>query len=254
MPKVHDAIGDRNEFVCEPSNNYRDNCSDPGWKGRRKGENLALAAFQYVLKRTLKDDAGKVTGYEYYKVPWEAHHMLSVSCVNNLDGLDSDQKQAVRRCCDATTWNINNSDNLIALPLFGHTIKWYAIDCNEEAPGWANWPQHDWDHNSTKGYCNDVRDEILEFYRKLEKKSNEHEIEKRSIASNLKTMETRWRGLIKKRGSKGRGTHEEWKNKGEGWYKPFSMADDGNETYRPPLRIDNKTDKLIKLLEEWSPS
>ena len=246
----HNALTNMTNFICEPSSTYRNNCSDPGWKGKKKGGTLTLAEFPYVLEKTQEDSSGKDRRIPY-PVPWEAHHILSVSCVSNLDGLSSEQKDSVRRCCQVTTWDINDKDNLIALPLFGHTIKWYAIDDNDDAPGWENMPQHDWDHNSKKGYCHDVKTDLQKFYKTLEKGANGHKLNPKSIAADLNRRQTRFRTKIKERGQKGEGTHKEWQGEKNSWYKPFSMAANGCESVRPPARVKAKKDKLIKLLKLW---
>ena len=241
MSDKHNPIGNKNQFVCEPDDKYRDNCEKPGWKGKKKGGMLSADEFAFAGKKTSKED-GIV---KYYKVPHEAHHILSVSCVNNLEGLSEPQKNIVRRCCHETDWNINNKDNLIPLPLFGHSLKWYVIDGNTDSPGWADWPQHDWDHNSTKGYCADVKKAVLNFYETLELQGEGHTATAKSIQNDLVDMQTDWRTEITERGQ---GTHDAWVNKPDTWYYPFSMAKGSNATYRPKLRIENKIAKLKKLL------
>ena len=249
MSDKHDPIGKKTNFVPEPDDKYRGNCGDPGWKGKTKGSDASTGAFAFIQKKTFKDDKGKET-VKPYDVRHEAHHILSVSCVNTYGDLDSDQRKAVERCCHETDWNINNANNLIALPLFGHTLKWYVIDENtDDPPGWADLPQHDWDHNSKNGYCADVKTAVLKFYGELELVLEEHAITAKSILDDLVKMENNWRKEINVRG---KGTHNAWGKSAKdeaGWYEPFSMAENGKATYRPPLRIGNKTDKLKAYLK-----
>lgn len=249
MSDKHNPIGKINKFVPEPDDKYRDNCGDPGWKGKQKGANASTDAFAFIGRKTFEDDKGNKTT-KYYPVKHEAHHILSVSCVNGYGDLDEDQKKVVERCCHETDWNINNANNLIALPLFGHTLKWYVIDENTDPPEWKDLPQHDWDHNSAKGYCADVKKAVLDFYGKLELQVEGHTVTAKSIRDDLIGMENDWRAEIKERGE---GTHDAWGNMAvqANWYEPFSMAAKGNATYRPPLRIENKIKRLKELLEHF---
>jgi hypothetical protein len=246
MSDEHSAIGNVQNFVSEPDDKYRDNCAKPNWTGKKKGGKKSDAAFAFAGEKTSKED-GTV---KYYKVAHEAHHILSVSCVDNLVGLPEPQKNVVRLCCHETDWNINNANNLIPLPLFGHTLKWYVIDENSDAPDWANFPQHDWDHNSKNGYCADVRDDILKFYKTLKVQVQGHAVTAKGIQDDLIAKENKWRKQIKARGE---GTHDAWKNMEvqAKWYEPFSMAAEGSASYRPPLRIENKIKRLKELLKHF---
>ena len=106
------------------------------------------------------------TGHEFFRYvnaqagprvdtkKYKAHHILCVGAVT--DNVLGDSK--IHDVIVQTDWCISNKENMIAMPLWGHTVKWYcsvAADSkagddvfNQAAavPPFANLPQHDFDH------------------------------------------------------------------------------------------------------------
>jgi hypothetical protein len=252
----HDPIGPVNEFCpdrgtpCECGNHYQKNCV-PDWAGEGKG----FDRFRFAIGKT-----GGTSG-------WEAHHVLSVSCVN-WKPKDPDQSEALMRALHETKWCINNPDNMIGMPLWGHTIMYYvqvsASDAEDNLweedtpPGWANIPQHDFEHNTQGGYCTEVKDDIKDLWNEVGKAADEaHPDVKTGLQDRLNALSKKWFTELKKRGTRmnGRGTHESWKmgtkEPTSDWYYPFSMANDAHVVKRNmPFnkKLQNKIRKIQKAL------
>src|SRR5262245_23742466 len=56
---------------------------------------------------------------------FEAHHILCVAQVEKVV-VQAGQKNAFTSIVDATQWCINAKPNMMALPLWGHTVKYYT--------------------------------------------------------------------------------------------------------------------------------
>jgi hypothetical protein len=217
--------------------------------------------------RALHD--GEVRWYSY-----EAHHVLCVSSVaSELFGYA--KMQPILR---KTDWCINKPENMLAMPLWGHTIKWYCTIRKSgtykledvEAPPFANIPQHNLGHNGGASY----RIEINEACGALRDDASEagHEMTGATLAKRLDSLSGKWRKeLIETRGkrrgggARAKGTHAAWraasKRMSEGktpaadWFLPFSMAADAEEDEVPPPSYDfdekfsDWVDKLAKALK-----
>src|SRR5437868_1274957 len=87
---------------CKPCNNeYQKNCKDP---------NPATWG-SFVQGRKMRVD----------KV-FEAHHLLCVASVTQFIA----GKKEIAEIIQQTQWCINSEKNMLAMPLWGHTIKWYC--------------------------------------------------------------------------------------------------------------------------------
>lgn len=155
---------------------------------------------------------------------YEAHHILCFACVTSTFFLKENGKYKL--LARGTKWCVNNQDNMIALPMWGHTLKFYEANLPTPPP-FANLPQHDIDHNITEGYTDEVKSALKKLLRDLKKQK--HDIEKDDISGQLNTLSGNFRTTLRVRGStrgpQGHiGTDAAFRHgKGE-WYAPFSMA------------------------------
>jgi hypothetical protein len=177
---------------------------------------------------------------------YEAHHLLCWSCVIKAFFTD----EAAKAILKGTDWCVNRKPNMIALPLWGHTVKWY-VD-NDGPPKFANLPQHDWDHNCTLGYTSEVNERLKEFAKDLKDAKKAHELpEPKDIAGSLTSTSGKFRTQLKARGIRAGGTHASFLDGGEmaGWYLPFSMANAGVATKRraPTSFKEKKKQKLAAI-------
>lgn len=213
----------------------------------------------------------------------EAHHLLCVACVTEFIGKDAKIKVIVKQ----TNWCINDEVNMFAMPLWGHTIKWYCnawkdfdIDADDvgdlleagdlftqhRAPKFKNIPQHDYDHNSEKGYKQEIDIDMRALaaeIAKIAKKNHKAAVD--NLKKRLESLSEHYRTELQRRGSERcGGTHEAWKTgmknpePDSGWYEPFSMANDGNADPRTfpapgtdPSKLANKIKRLVEALGRW---
>jgi len=224
----HDPIGQIKDFCpvpgtpckCPEANNYQDNC-EPSW----------ASGWRFAMGTTGKSEGG-----------WQAHHVLSISCVNWLPD-ETEKREALQRVLEVTVWCINNKDNMLAMPMFGMTIMHYTDVMNDRyyivdfpSPPFRNIPQHDFEHNTTGGYCTEVKDDIAALWGQIAKAAKKHIKSKSGIQGRLNTLSDKWQGILETRGMRLGGTHKGWK-KGmaspeSNWYLPFSMASDAHADTR----------------------
>ena len=196
----------------------------------------------------------------------EAHHLLCIASVTKFIGF----KASITQVVEQTTWCINATTNMYPMPLWGHTIKHY---CNLAAGGalrgmvppplFANTPQHDYDHNSTGGYKDEVDKEMEAIANTIEEKAAEsHEAAVAELKARLDGMSNTFRSTLVTRGStRCGGTHKAWEKGSEkpesDWYLPFSMADDviaQKRTFPAPgfdSKVANKIKRLVNALGTW---
>ena len=249
MADKHEEIGLIKAFCpvpgapckCPEGNNYQTNC-EPAW----------AHGWRFVVG-TEGNDAG-----------WQAHHVLSISCVNWLPNKAA-KREPLMRVLKVTKWCINNKDNMLAMPMFGMTImfytdvltkKYYKIGKDFLPPKFENIPQHDFEHNGKLGYCSDVKKDVEKLWDQVAKAEKQHLKSKDGIAGKLNKLSEKWKKeLLEERGMRLGGTHKGWK-KGLGaadsnWYLPFTMASDDNaEAVYFPCTVrdiaDGKIDKIRK--------
>ncbi|HLU46459.1 MAG TPA: hypothetical protein VK116_00195 [Planctomycetota bacterium] len=249
---------------CECPNQYRDNAFD--------GVPWATITFPRVLHFK---KAKKILKIE--KKP-EAHHLVCVGSVTKYICGDVRIAAIVRE----TKWCVNDKPNMLALPLWGHTVQHYcsftpaadgikaALKDSKEiddagAPDFQNWPQHDVDHNGKLSYKWEVDENLRDLAngiaRRLKKK--DHGLTPDNVKRALDAVAGKYRKLLTKRG---KGTHDAWKageeqardaskTDGEKWYLPFSMAAPANAEKRTfPGRFDSRKRAWIDRLANamWS--
>jgi len=208
---------------------------------------IAAGSSTYLQKKT--------TGVQ--DVSQNAHHLLCVSCVT----AGVTRKDGIELIVKVTKWCVNNSKNMIALPLWPHTHEWYvsfdlanntfAIEAPVAAPPFENLAQHDYDHSP---YIKEVSKAIKNVVNKLTV-STEAKCNKKTAATfagQLDALSDKFRAKLE-----GRPTHEKW-NAGrlgddEEWYEAFSMATD-DPTERPfpnggKGRLGKKIKETLRLLK-----
>jgi hypothetical protein len=249
----HDR-GDRKENFCtvpaRPPCKRAQNCADyikicepksPPWTGHE--------FFRYVKAQT----GPRVDDKRY-----EAHHILCVGAVT--DRLLGDT--TIHDVIVQTNWCINNEDNMMALPLWGHTVKWYCsvsatggdIDSSvTTSPAFNNLPQHDFDHPR---YTLDIEDTVSRIANKVAKGTEDHKVKAESLQGTLKTYSGRYRSALLARGKRKGGTHHCWTVLAQQtppdptWCHPFSMASNsqvGHKDY-PGKKFDRKLSAWIARL------
>jgi hypothetical protein len=176
-------------------------------------------------------------GTKGYYGKWEAHHILSVSCVNRYPE-DSEVRKTMELVLPETDWCINAKRNMLAMPKFGHTIMYYTdvradkyYEVDFDPPPFANIPQHDFEHNTELGYCHEVLTELNDLWDSLQsaKASGAHpDAAAEWLVGELNQLSSDFRTKLRDRGKRQGGTHNAWKKAIEGdnpkWYLPFSMA------------------------------
>jgi hypothetical protein len=185
-----------------------------------------------------------------------AHHIVCVSSVGR--GLMSNPD--VRRIVRDTEWCINAEINMIGLPIWGATVKYYcritkaggSFLNRANAPAFKNLPQHDWDHNIANGYTDEITGQLYGMADDI--LDRDHNNNSQNIAGQLNSFSEHYRVELMDRGTgrKG-GTHKAWwtaidsdGDPGTKWYLPFSMAEESIARERPfPLK------KASRNTAEW---
>lgn len=220
---------------CKPcGNKYRTN-GRPAW--------AAITFIQGTKQKSVK--------------AYEAHHLLCIASVTQFIG----KKAKIKKILQQTEWCINAKHNMLGMPLWGHTISWYCdlaaggeILSKVAKPPFKDIPQHDYDHNSPKGYTKEVNKEMEDLASQIEESTDKHEEAANSLKDALEGFSKQFRATLSERGSREGGTHEAWKQGAKkptsDWYLPFSMADDGNVEKRtfPAPNFDSKVAEKIKSL------
>lgn len=191
------------------------------------------------------------SGPETLNISHNAHHLLCVAEVTKV--ISKDEK--LKAVLENTVYCINASVNMMALPLFGHTVYWYclfggsgaksllgAIMSAVTAPAFKDLPNHDFDHGM---YNKEVEDELKNLSGQV--KQAEHSFTTGQLAGALNAMSTSFLGKLQARGVRKGGTHASWQKACEGdideWYLPFSLADDPAERGFPG-RFDRNLERL----------
>ena len=202
---------------CNCGNDYKKNCKpSPPWK----------SSFDYTW--TNKHGVSREQSYA-------PHHIVCVASVGTLIIQATGKK--VDGIVRKTVWCANTAENMIAMPLWGHTVKWYC-NLKEEtlksnsrsAPEFEDIPQHDWDHTGTGCYIQELEVKIIKLVKDM--KQAKHDATTSDLAGELNDLSDTFRDLLESRGKRGspKGTHEGWKKgkqsaKGNSdWYLSFSMA------------------------------
>lgn len=243
---------------CKDGEEYQENC-DPkptGW------------ASYYFWQGSEYSDGTNTT----VKKTFEAHHLLCVAAVTeHIVGCTR-----ISKVVKETDWCINNTVNMFAMPLWGHTIKYYCTiewkSFFEEHTPWfldkkgppkfANIPMHDQDHDL---YIEEVEKKLIAIAKQVKTAKKQHKIEVSKLKDRLDAEARHFRGELQTRGStRCGGTHKAWQDAKKAyndwasggtppslkWYEPFSMAAKPRKRYFPGLRkkmIDRANSFLVRL-------
>lgn len=222
--------------ACDCGNDYKKNCVPaPAWDSAND--------FTWFIK-----------GQGARQQSYAPHHILCVASVATIL-IDATDKQ-VDGIVEATKWCVNKKPNMIALPLWGHTVKWY---CNISAlsmtggqtspPPFQNLPQHDWDHTGKGAYIEELEEVLKNLVKQLAKKG--HEAKPIDLAGAMDKLAAAFEAKLKARGLRQGGTHTAWQNgaTNKDWFLPFSMANDGSATRKGYPKMDFSKKVLRKL--QW---
>jgi hypothetical protein len=178
---------------------------------------------------------------------WESHHVLCISCVNKyqvLKAYSSDHRTNIDAIYRKTPWCINQSPNLIALPMrffYEHYVDGRSM----------NLPCHDWDHNITGGYTDEVTKRIHnDIWQKIKQTIDEKEqcaAAEEVVLKELKGLSKEFKDKLTARGERPvgakKGTLAAWSecetkadtDRADKWWFSFSMAEDSVAEVRHPM-------------------
>jgi hypothetical protein len=245
----HKRGGKKKGFCTQPSETKCDDCPcpknyieicKPGWAG-------------HTFERLVQASSGEFV----FDKKYEAHHIVCVAPVTEhlLGG-------KLKTVIIETKWCINNKTNMMAMPLWGHTVKWYcsfvtsaagkvtgAIRSRRGAPPFQDIPQHDFDHNCKEGYTWEVENAVKQLVKDI--KDSGHTLKGDDLVEELNDLADDFREkLLDERGVRKGGTHDGWKlgQKGDDeWCHPFSMASDDkvSKIGFPIKEFDSKVGRWI---------
>jgi hypothetical protein len=228
---------------CTEPKNYRKIC-EPSWGG-------------FTFERLISGDVAP--GKQY-----EAHHIVCVSPAQ--DELLGNSNIKVRGPVEATKWCINNGTNMMAMPVWGHYVKFYcsfapvlgkvvgAMTGTSKEPDFKNIPAHDIDHNIAGGYTHEVRECLKDMA--AEVSAQGHQVQASGLVAALNDLAEISRGALGDRGMRKGGTHEGWKLGADygdpNWLHPFSMAVSPRVSTMgfPARNFSEKLDKWVKKIAD----
>ncbi len=224
---------------CPGSKDYIEVCKPGDW-------------FGHTFARRVRRKSGAFS----FEKKYEAHHLL---CVASVTG-ELVTKAEIEGVIAQTAWCINNEKNMLAMPLWGHTVMWYceitAASSDAEfkdvpAPPFADIPQHNWDHNGNNRYTWEVTEACRRLARKIEEMG--HELSGANLKAALDKLSGQFENiLLNVRGTRQGGTHHAWSmglaNPESDWCQPFSMASTAAMTKKgfPVRKFDVELMKWIK--------
>jgi hypothetical protein len=134
-----------------------------------------------------------------YPKPWEAHHILCVHAVNAYPTVE-DYESCIAEIGDtyqATSWCINQSPNMIALPLKSTYVAEIVIRG-------LNLPAHNLHHNCTLGFTDEVLSKIdstiWEKVKEAVENASEDHFTPKEVSTQLTDLQTYFRGQLALRG------------------------------------------------------
>jgi hypothetical protein len=201
-------------------------------RGKKLGEFCAVAPYGKKCECSTPNNY-RENGEPPWGQPYQAHHLLPVTCVNS----ELVSKPEIKGVLELTQWCINKKLNMYGMPIWGHTVKWYcrvaALKPDRAAPPWENIPQHLNDHDL-------YNHEVCQYLGGLAVawEQADHKVKGDEIAGDLDSLGGMMQNdLLKVRGLRTSGTHNAWNNaikesigggEHKDWYMPFSMAEDGD--------------------------
>jgi hypothetical protein len=164
----------------------------------------------------------------------EAHHIACVAAVTGK--ITGNADPTVHNIVWNTTWCVNQADNMIALPMWGHTVSWYVdleggdlrqanvggkFVSTVPAPPFADLAQHNYDHAK---YLEEVESKLIRIAARLARAVKQHPDDPASsLAGQLNDVITSYKAKLRTSG-----THAKWQlginDRESDCYEPFSMA------------------------------
>lgn len=199
---------------------------------------------------------------------YEAHHLLCVSQIGKVI-VDGTEKSGLKSIVDQTEWCINAKVNMLALPMWGHTIMWYCngfssivssslpriasiLTDRRKTPPFEDLPQHNFGHSGrdvTTSYNKEVEERLQKVINAIEKSKLEHDDKAGKLESLLNSMADFMRTNLKNRGMRSGGTHSCWMDSKPQWYAPFSMAQSPRPIPHPKDTGEEMIQKVKRLAE-----
>lgn len=187
------------------------------------------------IRREKKHWAEHVRGTEIVWKGHEAHHCVCCASVDTLLG----QREDIKSIIDQTEWCVNQELNIVTLPLWGHTFRWYCTQMGEVRdiekvekrgePKFKDRVMHNCDHDTYQN--KELNPRLKKIAREVKKNKKNHEKCKKELVDDLNELVKEFADNVRERGkrktSEGIGTHAGWKagvNGDKKWYMPFSMA------------------------------
>jgi hypothetical protein len=174
---------------------------------------------------------------------WQSHHLVCICAVGTRTGKDDKTVVRMEQSLYITPWNINQSPNMIGLPMYRKYVTLYSqidkikIKKNRDAAleGVAapkNLPAHDIDHNTDGGYTNEVITHLkTNVWNKFNDQVKDHKKGPEWLMKKLEGASKHFEGLLVRWGVRKGGTAKAWANRrnDEDWAEPFSMATEPNQ-------------------------
>jgi hypothetical protein len=186
---------------------------------------------------------------------YEAHHIACVAAVTGIITVNEE----IRSIVEQTKWCVNRKNNMIALPLWPHTIEWYfnlgarTLKQTDEPSGrrkpstgpppYAGLAHHDYDHGE---YIEEVNLDLRRVAARAQRAAEEnHDDPTGNLAGALD-------GVIDKHKAnlQGRSTHAAWEQGMNGeanWYKQFSMSQDNPSERAFPAPSNELWEKMLEV-------
>ncbi|MFA7060609.1 MAG: AHH domain-containing protein [Pedobacter sp.] len=167
----------------------------------------------------------KVTVEQVSSAIWSSQNAHHIICVASLTKILAKDKK-IQKIIKNTVYCVNEESNMIALPLFAHTIYWYRKRGNKIEPPFSNLPNHDFDHNL---YIDELEDDLKGINGEI-KDAGCNNYKPETLADTLKDLSDKYRQKLNDRGRRLGGTHKAWgdakaqESSYKQWYRPFSMA------------------------------
>ncbi len=189
----------------------------------------------HTKKSTLvrKSDYRANTATGYKRGTWQAHHIICEHAIGSRKFSDDETKEFGERCLWVTDWNLNDSPNMIGMPIRGDIRR-------EDGIKDTNICSHANDHNTSGGYTDECKDYMKsKVWDKVKKGKPGHTTTPEDLSGALNAASAHFRIQLAKRASRKDGTMVAWTKRHEPaqaarWYIPFSMAKNGAVVPRLP--------------------
>lgn len=252
------------------------------WKEESEAGKKAFSVFvmRFVrgirkkIRREKENWAEHVRGTKLVKGVHESHHCVCCASVNT----QLRERKDIKSIIDQTEWCVNQEPNIVILPLWGHTFRWYCTQMGEVRdiekvekrkkggePKFKDRVMHNCDHDIYQE--EELNPRLEKIAKKVKKNKKNHEKCKKELVADLNELVKEFADKVRERGKRKTskkkrtgGTHAGWKagvNGDKKWYMPFSMAEEPRkqtfpimdaEGKLPPGKLSNKLKNYVKRL------